>query len=165
MQKNKRTITILLLILCIFILSGWGKKTVELLNDTPLIDLKKAIKEAPIGNQGNSLISEEKELESEEINTDSQTESISKKDPAIVQEETEDSCMIIIRNKSIKYNNSVCKDLDTLKNRIESDFNNGLGKINLVDDYAEANTYNDVREYLQDLHETIGLEFVDETKE
>lgn len=57
------------------------------------------------------VISEEKELESEEINIDSQTESISKKDPDIVQEESEDSCMIIIRDKSIKYNNSICKDL------------------------------------------------------
>ena len=56
MYKVRKMMVILLSGVCVLILVGWGEKSVELLNDKPLIDLKTAIKEVPLGKQGNTLI-------------------------------------------------------------------------------------------------------------
>ena len=74
MYKVRKMMVILLSGVCVLILVGWGEKSVELLNDKPLIDLKTAIKEVPLGKQGNTLIIENHEKSSDEIVTIDQNE-------------------------------------------------------------------------------------------
>lgn len=159
MQKNKKLIIILLLTLCMLLLTGWGKKAAELLNDTLLIDLNQAIKESSIGNQGNTLATEDKETESDDIMKDNQTVNIPTNEPMILQEEKKGPYIIAIRDMTITYDSSICSGIDVLKSKIISDCSNGTGSVYLMDDYAEAHVYNDVLAILEQLHETIGLEY------
>lgn len=160
MRKIKKPIIILLLTLCVFILSGWGKKAADLLNDTSLIDLNKAIKEVPIGKQDNTLASEENELEDDDAIMVSQMETIPDKEPAISQEKKKELYIITIRDKTIKYNNSEYNDANALMNKIRIDYINGEGSVfYLEDDYAEAHVYNEVLAGLKNLNETIGLKY------
>ena len=80
MYKVRKMMVILLSGVCVLILVGWGEKSVELLNDKPLIDLKTAIKEVPLGKQGNTLIIENHEKSSDEIVTIDQNENIPSKE-------------------------------------------------------------------------------------
>ena len=80
MYKVRKMMVILLSGVCVLILVGWGEKSVELLNDKPLIDLKTAIKEVPLGKQGNTLIIENHEKSSDEIVTIDQNENIRAKE-------------------------------------------------------------------------------------
>ena len=159
MQKNKKPIIILLLTLCIFLLTGWGKKAAELLNDSLLIDLNQAIKESSIGNQGNTLAVEDKETESDDIMKDNQTVNIPPDESMILQEEKKAPYIITIRDMTITYDNNVCNGIDVLKTKIIGDCSNGAGSVYLVDDYAESHVYNEVLTILAQLHETIGLEY------
>lgn len=159
MRKIKKTTIILLSILSIFFLVGWGKKSVELLNGTPLIDLNKAIKEAPIGNQGNTQKLEEYEMESDDIIMDSQIESVPNKESIISQEEKNVVYIIEINDTTITYDGKLCNEGD-LEKKIINDCSNGAGSVRLKDDYAEANIYKRVLEILDKLHKDIGLQYV-----
>ena len=79
MKKFLKYLFILLLILGVFVLAGWGKKSVELMigNEQYLINLHEAIKEASIGKEGNTKTVDGDETESDENNIGSQTVSIS----------------------------------------------------------------------------------------
>lgn len=157
MRRIKKTIIVLCLMLCLFLLVGFGKKAVELLNNTPLIDLSKAIKEAPIGVEDNTLPSDEKETESMDI-TDSQEESSTDIGSTIPHEEKE-SYIISIRDTKITYRDSICKDANDLKDKIIRDCSNGGGSVTLKDDYAETHVYNEVLAILEDLDKDIGLKY------
>lgn len=158
MRRTKKPILILLLTLCMFILIGWGKNSVDLLNDTPLIDLSKAIKNAPIGNQGNTLILQENEAKSDDTIVNNQADNISAKESGILQEEKKIHT-IEIRDMTITYDNNKYSDVDALKTKIIHDCSNGAGSVDLVDNFAEAHVYNDVFAILEQLQETIGLEY------
>ena len=159
MKKIKQTIIILLLILSTFILSGWDKKSVELLNNTPLIDLDKAIKESPIGKQGNTLTSEENKSENDNGNTNSPVDNNPEKEPTILKETKKDTYLITINNKTIIYNGIKYNDADALMSKIKIDCINGAGSIYLVDDYAASHIYNEVLAILEQLQKTMGLEY------
>ena len=142
---------------CVFLLTGWGKKAVESLNDTPLIDLDKAIKETPIGSQGNTF--EFEEMENNDDIVDSQAINSPETEDAIIQVEDEKVLYTIeIRDETIKYNNSICS-IDNLESKIKSDCFDGEGKVQLIDDFAEMHVYNEVITILEHLKETIGLEY------
>lgn len=158
MQKIKKTMVILLLVLSAAFLAGWGKKVVELLNDTPLIDLSKAIKEAPVGNQGNTLKTEEKEPESDGIMAEDERERPLDNKTEMAGEKKE-PYRIKIRDMTITYKNRRCNSLDTLKDNLIRDCSDGAGSVYLEDDFAEAHVYKDVLALLEQLHETIGLAY------
>lgn len=140
MQKMKKATAAGLMILCMILLAGWGKRAVELLNNTPLIDLSKAIKEAPIGNPGGSLSLEESRA------------------PLPVQEKEKKQYRIKIKDTTITYKNRVC-DMDDLKDKIIHDCGSQEAEIYLEDDYAEAHVYREVLAMLKELKESIGLEY------
>ena len=133
MQKMKKIILILLVILSVLVLSGWGKKSVELLNNTLLIDLDKAIKDAPIENhpfQESEALQEEKKI------------------------------TITIRDTKITYNDRVYSSVEEcdLENKIKAENKNGIYHVQLVDDYAEAHVYREVLAILRELNKTAGIE-------
>ncbi len=155
MQKMKKIILILLVILSVLVLSGWGEKSVELLNNTLLIDLDKAIKDAPIGNQGNTLMSGE--LPSEETSAHS-SESHPLQESEALQEEKK--ITITIRDTKITYNDRVYSSVEEcdLENKIKAENKNGIYHVQLVDDYAEAHVYREVLAILRELNKTAGIE-------
>ena len=151
MQNVRKWIAILLLMPCMFILTGCGEKAVELLNDTSIIDLSKAIKDTPIGNQGNTLkLVEDDIVDNMAIN--------SPEEAATLLEDKKILYIIEIRDKRITYNDSEC-NIDDLESKIKKDCVDGAGKVQLIDNFAEASVYSDVLAMLERLGETIGLEY------
>lgn len=132
-----------------------GKKSVELLNNTLLIDLDKAIKDAPIGNQGNTLMSGE--LPSEET-SDHSSENHPFQESEALQEEKK--ITITIRDTKITYNDRVYSSVEEcdLENKIKAENKNGIYHVQLVDDYAEAHVYREVLAILRELNKTAGIE-------
>lgn len=157
MRRIKKRIAVGLLIFSVGLLAGWGKAAVELLNDTLLIDLDKAIKEAPIGKQGNTFTIKESEAEREAI-VDNQTVNASKKKIPVSPEKKKERYIIKIKDTTITYKNSRYT-ADTLKEKLIRDCSNGAASIYLQDDYAEAHVYRNVLAILEQLEETIGLEY------
>lgn len=159
MRKSEKVAAVLMFMVCSLLLTGWGEKAVELLDDTPLIILKEAIKDAPIGKEGNTLELDVVETESEAVSFDDQDA-----DNSVVESEESERAQakkiytIEIRDKKITYDEKVC-DLEHLKGIIEKDCSNGTGGVVLVDDYAETHVYNDVLTILKQLHESIKLDY------
>lgn len=157
MYKIRKIRIVLLLVLSIFILSGWGEKSVELLNDKPLIDLNKAIKEVPLGKQGNTLIIKGYGESSEEITIGNQNENSAKDKSEVSQDKIE--YQIIIQDTTIHYNGNQYTDIETLKNKINNDCNNMEIKISLIDKYAESHVYKEILAILEQLHKENNLEY------
>lgn len=157
MYKIRKIRIVLLLVLSIFILSGWGEKSVELLNDKPLIDLNKAIKEVPLGKQGNTLTIKGYEKSSEEVTIGNQNENSAKEKSEVSQDKIE--YQIIIQDTTIHYNGNKYTDMETVKNKINSDCNNMKIKICLIDKYAESHVYKEILAILEQLHKENNLEY------
>lgn len=157
MYKIRKIRIVLLLVLSILILSGWGEKSVELLNDKPLIDLNKAIKEVPLGKQGNILTIKGYEESSKEVTIENQKENSAKDKSEVSQNKIE--YKIIIQDTTIYYNGSQDIDIETLKNKINNDCNNMEIKISLIDKYAESHVYKEVLAILEQLHKENNLEY------
>ena len=150
----KKTLYLIILVLCTGLLVGFGKKIVDLRDNKPLIDLNKAIHEAPIGQEGN------------EGAVDNETEEEYKDDFAEVNENhvvvTPTNILSIykvsIRNTTIKYGDLDCVDAQELKEKLQQEYKIG-DKVILVDDYAESHVYKEVLAVLDELVQTIGLEY------
>lgn len=147
-MRKKKTIGIILFTFCLLLLTGWGEKSVELLDDIKLIDLSKAIKEVPIGKQGNTSNTKEPKTESVNNHNKEISDKKIKKDKIYIIE---------IRNEKIIYNKKEYDDVNELKKKIIDDYSSEKGSVSLVDNYAEVHLYNEVLNMLEQLHETIGL--------
>ncbi len=130
-----------------------------MLNDHKLIDLSLAIHDAKVGTEGSEdkpdedteIAKEtEKEAESEQV-SDNKTA----KEP--VQKVTK-TIKIEIRNKTIKCNGEVQKDAEVLKKLLMAEYEEGCA-VSLVDDYAEAHVYREVRAMLDGLKSSLDLEY------
>ncbi|MBR1476452.1 MAG: hypothetical protein IJ608_00625 [Lachnospiraceae bacterium] len=159
-MKKKHSV-LLLIIIAAFMLIGFAKKEVRLLDDNKLIILDKAIDLAkPGGMSGNSQgepqgnIANGKEESGggnniEYGNPDNITGKI----------------VIRIRGKKISYTFGDIKNDDIsdtqLESRIRSDYNAGVQVI-LMDDFAEAHAYKAVREILNKLKNNVGLTYKEE---
>lgn len=159
----KKKIKILLFALvAMFILVGWGKKEVRLLDSSKLIDLNKAIELAkPGGNAGDS----EEEVDNPSDSSASDEEETSEAENHAVHDsidETPKNIVIIIRGKKISYScGSVTRDSISdrqLERIIRLDFVSGT-QVTLMDDFAEAHVYMTVREVLDKLKNDIGLSY------
>ncbi|EOS34321.1 hypothetical protein C804_01569 [Lachnospiraceae bacterium A4] len=162
MYKVRKMMVILLSVVCVLILVGWGEKSVELLNDKPLIDLKTAIKEVPLGKQGNTLIIENHEKSSDEIVTIDQNENIPSKEIGGSQNKVE--YKIIIKDTTVTYNGTIHTDMQSLKNKIASDCDDMEIKIRLIDDFAESHVYKETLAILEQLHKENNLEYQEDTR-
>lgn len=141
-NKTNRRITITLLALCVLLLVGFGKKTVELLNNTLLIDLDKAIVLSSVGTEGNR-------------DADSDLEETDEGSVAPVKTQV---LVITIRDTQIKYGRTVVADASKLKELLVNDIKTG-DSVRLVDDYAEAHVYRDVLGLLDELSGNIGFTY------
>ena len=126
------------LLLGMFFSVGFGSKKVELWEETPLIDLDTAIKNADAGRQGNPEPYGEETEEKPERNDDPKTE-----------QQT-------VRDEKIKNNTS--EDIEKLEDLIEEKCTD-KSRIILEDDYAETHVYHKVWKAIEEQKQSIGFDF------
>ncbi len=155
---KKRKVIIFSLILSYIIIAGFSlRRDVDLLNDHKLIDLDLAIKDAKVGTEGSKNAPDEKDEAQEKKEADEEEVSVNKASTVPVRRAAK-TYTIEIRNKTIKCNNEIQKDAEVLKKLLISEYKEGCA-VNLVDDYAEAHVYKEVRAMLDSLKDTCGLEY------
>ena len=155
----KRKYTILLLMIFSFMfLVGWGKKSVELLNDKKLIDLNLAIERCIPGADApdNNDTSDSNEEENNENNNDV-TITVTPDDKEDMEEEDR-TLVISVRNRKVTYETVEYTNMDKLKERIKQD-NGERVTFKLVDDFAEAHVYKEVMSILSELESELGLKY------
>ena len=160
----KRKVKISMLVFfSLLILAGWGKKSVELLNDKKLIDLNAAIgicipgTDAPESNPDTEKDPAEvtppvEEKDPPEGGGDSEAE----KEP---QEALPRTIVISVRDQSITYDGLEWPDADALEERIRLDYK-GKNSFCLVDDFAEAHVYKKLIAVLEKLESELGITYI-----
>ncbi len=155
----KKKYTILFVIFSLMLLAGWGKKNVELLNDKKLIDLDAAIGICIPGAdtaQASDNVVNQSDAENEEHNEENMTAEIALDDKERIDEEKQVR-VIKIRAREIVYE-TVETDIDELKNKLKQDNGKNV-TFKLVDDFAEAHVYKEVKSMLSELEQEIGLKY------
>lgn len=153
MNRNNKIIPILIILIVSgsFMMTGWGRKTVELLDEN-LIDLDKAVKISIAGvtatNEAEAADTEKKE--------DGKKDSISRNG----KDNTEKIHRITIQihGKEILYNGKKYDTADDLVNELSSSMS-GVISMQLKDDYAEAHKYREADEALRSYCEKRGYEY------
>ena len=153
MNRNNKIIPILIILIISgsFMMTGWGKKTVELLDEN-LIDLDKAVKISIAGvtatNEADTADAEKKE--------DGEKDSLFRNG----KDNTEKIHRITIQihGKEILYNGKKYDTADDLVNELSSSMS-GVISMQLKDDYAEAHKYREADEALRSYCEKRGYEY------
>ena len=156
----KKRYTVLFVIFSLMLLAGWGKKNVELLNDKKLIDLDAAIGICIPGSdaaQASDNAVNQSDAENEEHNEENMTAEIALDDKERIAEENQVR-VINIRNRKIVYETVEYTDIDKLKNKLKQDNGKNV-TFKLVDDFAEAHVYKEVKSMLSELEQEIGLKY------
>lgn len=155
-MKRKYKLLVLTVFSLLFFV-GWGKKSVELLNNKKLIDLNLAIEKCLPGAeiQNKEPISDNDEKVEELV----PKVTVIPEDKVTI-EEKEKTIVISIRGRKITYNFVEC-EVDKLKDTIRKD-NGKLVSFQLVDDFAESHVYKRVMAILSELELEIGLKYTKE---
>lgn len=144
-NRSRRHFTILIVAFGMLLLVGFGKKSVELLNNSLLVDLDSAIVLSPIGTEGNEDAS----------NLESAPET---EDTGAIAPIKAKTLVITIRDTQIKYGKTVVSDASRLKELLVEDIQKG-DSVRLVDDYAEAHVYRDVLGLLEEMSGNEGFTY------
>lgn len=155
-RKIKIVISICFLML---LLVGWGKKKIELLDDNKLIDMDKAIEYAKPGGEWKKNENSSDSNKASDI--DDQKTTHDKNDN---QEDVEigDSNIkyINVSEEAITYCGSQISK-DQLFDLLKRDNGDSIRFV-LVDDWAEAHVYREVKAILLEAKDTIGIKFSEE---
>lgn len=130
-------------------LIAWRAKPVELLNGTKLINLNKAIAYVPPGGNEPHKPSEPSESE-----PDSPIEEEKETEPVVI------TIDIVVQGVSVVFNGKKIEETADVSSLIRSNFNSHTS-FRLIDDFADANKYKEVCRLLNDLHNEIGVIFVE----
>ena len=159
---NKKTGLMLISLLALFVLAGFGKTEVELLNTGKLIDLEKAIGLAKAGGSAGSL------EEGSDASSETDPEAAEGEEPSgsgSTQGAVKD-IVIRIRGEQIFYRYGSLTmggfTATKLEDRLRSDFVSGA-KVTLADDFAEAHVYKNVLGILDRLKNEMGLTYIETT--
>lgn len=159
-MMKKYTILLFVIFSAMFLTGlGFTKKRVELLNDKKLIDLDAAIGICIPGAdaaQASDNVVNQSDAENEEHNEENMTAEIALDDKERIDEEKQVR-VIKIRAREIVYE-TVETDIDELKNKIKQDNGKNV-TFKLVDDFAEAHVYKEVKSMLSELEQEIGLKY------
>ena len=138
---------VLLMIFSLLLLAGWGKKSVELLNDKKLIDLNAALGNCILGaedliqDEGNQTQNPENPATPKPTMTPRPTATPR---PIVTPVPTEApkprTIVIVVRDQKITYDSKERLEASTLKEQIQMDHGE-LVSFRLVDDFAEAHVY------------------------
>jgi len=139
-KSDKKPYIVPLLLFILLLLGAWGSKPVELLDDSKLIDLNKAI---DFARPGGELITPDVTLFTTAVTTE----------PQVVETEI----IISIRGEMISYNGAECV-FEDLEDKIRKMSKEHV-TFKLVDDFAEAHLYKKILELLRELKEEIQLRY------
>lgn len=157
MRGLKKGSVTVALFLGMFFSVGFGLKKVELWEETPLIDLDAAIKNADVGKQGNPEPFGEETEEKSEREDDPKIEQQTVSGEKIIIESKE-TYRVIVQGEKIKFDNESFADIEKLENLIGEKCT-VKSRIILEDDYAETHVYHKVREIIEEQQQIIGFEF------
>lgn len=150
MKKKVRLVAVI--VFALLFLVGWGKQSVKLLDDKKLIDLEAALQECLHGDS----------MTQEEEDTDNPDEPVSTQVPTDPKEDIDEERTIIIsvRDWEITYDAGEKIDLTKLEYCIRQDYRDKIS-FQLVDDFAEAHVYRNIKAILSKLSDEIGLEYTE----
>lgn len=148
-MKKKLKWIVLFSLLLVF-LGGWGKKSVELLNDKKLIDLNEALQICMPGADSPD----------DDINTENEREPENTEIPDNPTDAKDDKKIIVIsvRERIVSYGSTEKLEVVKLEERLRKDYKKGM-TVRLVDDFAEAHVYKKVIAVLEQLEEETGLKY------
>lgn len=153
MMKKKAIVCASLMLSALFLL-GLGIASVTLLHKTKVIDLQKAIEIARPGGDVNT----------DDINADNEpSEDVIDNNTEGVTENIEKTIEIIVSGKNVEIQGVKNNDITVLENKI-SEFNGPRVTFELVDNYAESETFKQLIKILnklkmeKDLHYSIKTE-------
>lgn len=162
---------VLLMIFSLLLLAGWGKKSVELLNDKKLIDLNVALGNCILGaedliqDEGNQTQNPENPATPKPTMTPRPTATprpIVTPRPTATPVPTEApkprTIVIVVRDQKITYDSKERLEASKLKEQIQMDHGE-LVSFRLVDDFAEAHVYRKIMAILAELQEEIGIRY------
>ncbi len=169
---KKRWKLLLLALVSLLVLAGWGQKKVELLSDKKLIDLSAAIGKCTLGADdmtpdegtgpqnpnGPDVVTPT--AAPTPIATPRPTAKPTSSPPPIIVPNAQ-IIIISIRDEEILYDLRPAEDLDTLKKRITID-NADHVSFKLVDNYAEAHVFRRVMALLEELEAELGIRYIRE---
>lgn len=159
MKKKYRLLVIAMVSL--LLLAGWGKKTVELLNSKKLIDLSAAIEICMPG------VEPEPDGEKPEVSV---TPTITPKltvtpvpsatpKPTTPPKPKPRAVVINVRGREVTCGSTTWEDMDALKERIAREAGSNV-TFRLVDDFAEAHVYRQIITILEELDAKLGLSYI-----
>lgn len=156
---------LLLVLLSLLVLAGWGKKRVELLSNKKLIDLEAAIQICLPGADSSEQESGDKtEKPAKATVTPKPTvKPTSTPKPTVTPGPTEApkprAIVISVREYKITYASTAMEDIDMLRERILLD-NDAFVTFRLVDDFAEAHAYREIIALLDELETEAGIHYI-----
>lgn len=158
---KKKTCVLLFVAITMFVLVGWGKKEVRLLDSSKLIDLNAAIGLAKPGGTAGDTEESSKSSESDIVEKDEKSDGENHAAHDNIDVIAKD-IVIRIRGEQISYtcgsfNRSNISDLQ-LETRIRQDYMPGA-HVTLMDDFAEAHVYKSVCDILDELNRDMGLTY------
>lgn len=165
----KRKIKLLLILaFSLVFLAGWGKKTVELLNDKKLIDLNAALGNCMLG--ADDLTPEEGSTAQTPQSTVTPAPTVQptvtptpvatpKPTPPTTPKPKPRSVVISVRGREVTCGSTQWDDMDALKERIIREANSNV-TFRLVDDYAEAHVYRQILAILEELEAEMGISYL-----
>ncbi|MCR5788288.1 MAG: hypothetical protein K6G83_00220 [Lachnospiraceae bacterium] len=152
-MKKNRFILLLTGALLLVMLTGFAKRTVELLDQEPLIDLDTALQTAPPGSHA-----DESAGESDKDPTDVTGQTQSEPEEVTPEKEPDPSrtFRVTVRQKEILCEKQNFDSVEALRGVLLKDVKAG-DRVSLNDDYAEAHVYRRVLKLLTELKDTIGF--------
>lgn len=148
-MKKNRFILLLTGALLLVMLTGFAKRTVELLDQEPLIDLDTALQTAPPGSHTD---------ESDKDPTDVTGQTQSEPEEVTPEKEPDPSrtFRVTVRKKEILCEKQSFDSVEALRGALLKDVKAG-DRVSLNDDYAEAHVYRRVLKLLTELRDTLGF--------
>lgn len=143
----------------ILLLVGWGEKKIELLDNNKLIDMDKAIEYAKPGgawkkNENSSDSNKASDIEDQKTTLDKND---NQEDVEVGDSNTK---YINVSGETISYCGSPISK-DKLLDLLKSDNGESIRFV-LVDDWAEAHVYREVKAILLEAKDSIGINFSEE---
>ncbi len=169
---KKRRKLILLALVSLLVLAGWGQKKVELLSDKKLIDLSAAIGNCTLGaddmTPDDGTSTQNPEGQEGAAPTATPTPGITPRPTAKpttslqpTVKPADRTIIISVRDEEILYDLRSVDDMEMLEKRITIEHTDHV-TFKLVDNYAEAHVFRSVMKLLEKLEAELGVRYVRE---
>lgn len=153
--KTEKRRILLLLLAGVWLLCGFGKGSVELKSEVPLIDLDLLVQDSVPGKYGNAesgLDGKTEETNAEGKETDEEESADAEGRKAGTEPVTE--IRVVIRDTAVRVNDVPCRNTEEMMSTVNGLYRVGL-KVYLVDDYAEYSAYTEAYRLLREQNKSV----------